>query len=163
MQSTGACIWLCGAPGAGKSTIAAGVASELQRRGIPVEVLDAEPHAAHLVLRLSPSEPASDADLRRLAHVAGLLALRGVIAIVASDAGSESLRADLRARTPQFTEVFVDAPAEICAQRATSTTPASRFEEPTAPDVRVVTHDRTPAASTAQLISHLESIGVVGE
>lgn len=161
MPTHGKCIWLCGAPGSGKSTIAAGLAQELRRRGRPVEVLDESPHAEHLVLRLDPSAPASDADLRRLAHVAGLLAQHGAIAIVAADAGADLLRESIRTTTTGFVEVFADAPLHVCEERRPEPRSTRPFEPPVAPDVRVITADRTPDASVAQLVSYLESIGTV--
>ena len=64
----------------------------------------------------------------------------------------------MRAGVNRFVEVYVDAPAEVCAERRGK---VWTYEEPFAPELRVPTHGRTPDASAAQVISHLEREGLV--
>ena len=61
----------------------------------------------------------------------------------------------LRAEVTGFVEVHVDAPADVCTERVGVADP--HYEEPIAPDLRVPTHDRDERASTAQLLSYVES------
>ncbi|MFZ4583753.1 MAG: adenylyl-sulfate kinase [Acidimicrobiia bacterium] len=158
---TGACLWLCGLPGSGRSTIAAQVARDLGHRGVAVELLDTAEARDELVLGHFHSDAVSDSDLARLAFVARLLARQGVIAVVAADSGKDALRQDLSAKFDHFVVVHVDTPAELCAARGGAGSDAARFEAPLAPDLRVITHDRSPAASAAQVVSYLEAAGLI--
>jgi adenylylsulfate kinase len=142
------CVWLTGRHGAGKRTIGTAVAETLRADGRACALLDAETLSMHLAL--GPTE----GGLASLAWLARLLTENGVTTVVTVDASRRADRDAVRAEVPGFVEVYVDAPAELCATRAGVADP--RYEEPIAPDLRVPTHDRDARASTAQLVSFLE-------
>ena len=149
-----ACIWLTGRRGAGKSTVGRLVAEELETRGVPNVLLDEdEPGVREHLRRDDAGTP-----LPAVAWLAAMFAARGVLAIVTVDAPGRDARDDVRGSVDRFIEVYVDAPTDVCAERR-GRIPA--YEEPYAPDLRVPTHDRAPAASAAQVVSHLEQQGLV--
>jgi len=143
-----ACVLLTGRVGAGKRTIGAAVVADLRARGIPAIHLERSSVERYLV-------PEGDA----LTWLGTTLVDSGVLTLITAPVPRRDDREAMRARVPGFVEVYVDAPAELCAQRAGTTDDG--YEEPYAPDLRVPTHDRGAAASTAQLLSYLEEQGIV--
>ena len=139
-ERTGACVWLTGRSGAGKTTVAAAVVEELRRRGAPVALVDAADVSAHL----SAAEP-TDA----LGWLARLFTTAGAIVVVAADDPRRASRDQIRADVPGFVEIFVDGGAG-----------RDHYEEPVAPELRVPTHDRSVEASSAQVVSWLERAGI---
>jgi adenylylsulfate kinase-like enzyme len=150
----GACVWLTGRRGAGRTTVGRLVASELDERDVPNVLLDENDTGVLEHLRLD----AAGTPLPAVAWLAALFAQRGVIAIVTVDAPGRAARDDVRAMVERFVEVHVDTPAEVCAERRGK---IGAYEEPFAAELRVPTHDRSPAASAAQVISYLESSGIL--
>jgi adenylylsulfate kinase-like enzyme len=148
----GACVWLTGRRGAGKTTVGQLVAQELQQRGVAHVLLDENDTEmlAHL------QRDAAGTPLPAVAWLAALFAERGVIAVVTVDAPGRDARDDVRVSVERFVEVYVDAPAEVCVERRGR---IGAYEEPFAAELRVPTHDRSPAASAAQVISYLEQQG----
>jgi adenylylsulfate kinase-like enzyme len=143
------CVWLTGRRGAGKRTIAALAAGELHAHGRRCAVLDAEALTEHL------SRGPTDGGLTSLAWLANLLTGNGVPVIVTADAPKRADRELLRESIAGFVEVFVDAPADVCAAR--SDVADHGYEEPIAPALRVPTGDRDARASAALLLSYLEA------
>lgn len=147
MTTAAACVFLTGRAGAGKRTVAALVVEQLRRRDQPVALLGPEAVAGHL---------AEGPDA--LAWCCTLLVENGVTVVVAVPVDARDDRELLRDAIPSFAEVHLDAPQDVCAERSGRVDAA--FEEPWAPDLRVPTHGRDPAASAAQVISFLEDRGV---
>jgi adenylylsulfate kinase len=143
MATAGACVWLTGQRGAGKSTVARAVADELRRRGRAAIVLDDPDAREHL---------RADDPIASVAWLAGVLADCGVVAVVALDAPARAMRDRARGAIGPFVEVFVDNGGRG---------DASGYEEPFAAELRVPTHDRDATASAAQVISWLERRGLM--
>ena len=143
-----ACIWLTGRRGAGKRTVGRLTAELLRSVGQACAVLDAEALDTHL------ARGPSDGGLESLAWLARLLSENGVITSVSVDTARRADRDALRDQIPNFVEVLIDAPADVCTERVGLADPT--YEPPIAPDLRIPTHDRDERASTAQLISYLE-------
>jgi adenylylsulfate kinase len=141
------CVLFTGRAGSGKTTIGRGVALELRRRGRRCGVLDAAGVDRHL-------QPGTDA----VGWCAALLVGAGATALVTTPIPGRAAREELREAFPVFLEIFLDAPSGLCAERAGRRD--DEFEEPYAPDLRVPTHDRDPAASISQAMSFLEDQGV---
>jgi bifunctional enzyme CysN/CysC len=114
-------VWFTGLPGAGKSTIAAGVEERLIAAGHPAFLLDGDNLRHGLNGDLGFDEEARRENVRRTAHVARLLAESGTIALVSlvsPYAADRETAASLHiAEDLQFVEVFVDAPLEVCEER----------------------------------------------
>lgn len=144
------CIWLTGRRGAGKRTLGALAAATLTADGRRCAVLGPDDLATHL--RSGPSEE----GLASVAWLANLLTANGVAVIVTVDTPRRADRAAVAARIAGYVEILVDAPPEVCTQRAGRADPA--YEEPIAPDHRVPTGDRDERAATALLVSYLEDL-----
>jgi bifunctional enzyme CysN/CysC len=118
---TGATVWFTGLPGAGKSTVAAGVEERLIAAGQPAFLLDGDNLRHGLNGDLGFDEQARSENVRRTAHVARLLAESGTIALVSlvsPYAADRETAAGLHAADElPFLEVFVDAPLEVCERR----------------------------------------------
>ena len=176
MANTGFCLWFTGLSGSGKSTIAAAVVDELRRRGHRVELLDGDEVRENLSAGLGFSKADRDANIRRIGWVAALLARNGVVAVTAAISPYRSVRDEVRSKVDSFVEVYVDTPIEVCEQRDVKglyakarageipefTGVSDPYEPPLAPEVRVVTHDRDPRASAAQVVDYLERAGLTG-
>ncbi len=119
--SRGATVWLTGLSGSGKSTVAAACERLLVDAGRPAYVLDGDNVRHGLNADLGFSAADRTENVRRVGHVARLLADAGVVALVplispyrADRDLVRGLHAD--AGLP-FVEVFVDTPIELCEQR----------------------------------------------
>jgi adenylylsulfate kinase len=117
----GATVWLTGLPSAGKTTLARALADRLRMTGRRVEVLDGDELRRHLTADLGFSRTDRDANVRRIAYVARLLANHGVLVLVPVIAPYADTRAAVRtlheeSGTP-YVEVHVATPVEICEQR----------------------------------------------
>lgn len=166
-------VWLTGLSGAGKSTIAEGLAEELRRRGLPVEVLDGDVVRKSLSKGLGFSREDRDENIRRIGFVAGLLARNGVAVIVAAISPYRSTRDEVRASLGDFVEVHVDAPLEVCEKRDTKGLYAKAragelkgftgiddpYEAPLSPEVVCRTGEESPTASVARVLTLLEAQG----
>ncbi len=117
----GATLWFTGLPGAGKSTVAAGVEERLLEVGQPAFLLDGDNLRHGLNGDLGFDEGARSENVRRTAHVARLLAESGTVALVSlvsPYAADRETAASLHgADNLTFLEIFVDAPLELCEQR----------------------------------------------
>src|SRR5690606_24407675 len=114
-------VWLTGLSGSGKSTVAVAAERALVRAGRPAYVLDGDNlrHGLNADLGFSPEDRAE--NVRRVGHVARLLADAGVVVLVPVISPYRADRARVRALHDEaglpFLEVFVDTPLELCEQR----------------------------------------------
>lgn len=119
--SQGATVWLTGLSGSGKSTVAAATERLLVDARRPAYVLDGDNlrHGLNADLGFSAADRAE--NVRRVGHVARLLADAGVVALVPLispyRADRELVRRLHEEATVPFLEVFVDTPIELCEQR----------------------------------------------
>jgi adenylyl-sulfate kinase len=110
-------LWFTGLSGAGKSTLSEIIAKRLREHGRRVELLDGDIVRTNLSQGLSFSKEDRDINIRRIGFVCELLSRNGVIAIAAAISPYRAVREELRARMPDFLEVFVDCPIEVLAAR----------------------------------------------
>ncbi len=117
----GATVWFTGLSGSGKSTLANAVAEALLTAGRAAYVLDGDNLRQGLNgdLGFAPDDRAE--NIRRVAHVARLLADAGLVALVpviSPYRADRDLARELHtAADLVFVEVFVDTPLELCEQR----------------------------------------------
>jgi adenylyl-sulfate kinase len=170
MNDRGLALWLTGLSGAGKSTIAEGVAVELRRRGRRVEVLDGDAIRENLSKGLGFSKEDRDTNIRRIGFVAELLARNGVVVIVAAISPYRAVRDDVRARIERFVEVHVHCPLEELVRRdvkglyrralageiANFTGVSDPYEEPVQPEVVVDTSVESVDGSVHRVLAVLE-------
>jgi bifunctional enzyme CysN/CysC len=169
-----ATFWLTGLPASGKSTIAARLERRLVEAGRPAYLLDGDNirHGLSGDLGFSPGDRRE--NIRRVAHVARLMADAGTVAIVSlisPFAADRALARELHeaARVP-FIEVYVDTPVEVCEQRDPKglyararagevrdfTGISAPYEPPEKPDILVHGAEEDADAAAARLFEELE-------
>ena len=89
-------LWFTGLSGAGKSTIAELVTTQLRERGHRVEVLDGDEVREHLSRGLTFSKEDRDINVRRIGWIASVLARNGVVAITAAISPYRATRNEVR-------------------------------------------------------------------
>ena len=110
-------VWITGLPASGKSTVAAVLAAKLAELDINIAVLESD------ALRKMFPSPAAYSHVDReyfytsLAFIGQVLTEHGVSVIIDATGNRRAYRDYARHRIPQFVEVFVDCPLEICIQR----------------------------------------------
>jgi bifunctional enzyme CysN/CysC len=119
--SLGATVWLTGLSGSGKSTVAHECERLLVEAGRPAYVLDGDNvrHGLNGDLGFSAGDRAE--NVRRVGHVARLMADAGIVVLVPLISPYRADRDAVRALHVDaglpFAEVFVDTPIELCEQR----------------------------------------------
>ncbi|HEY6101565.1 MAG TPA: adenylyl-sulfate kinase [Anaeromyxobacter sp.] len=116
-QGNGFVIWLTGMNRAGKSTLAAQVATRLAGAGRKVELLDEDGDAAVLLTGLGPSKEDHAKAVARLGFVARAVLRTGGVAVAAALSPYRDAREQLRKEARRFVEVFVDCSMEKLQQR----------------------------------------------
>ncbi|TME58623.1 MAG: adenylyl-sulfate kinase [Chloroflexi bacterium] len=172
-MSKGFVVWFTGLSGAGKSTIANALKAELERRGRHAELLDGDEVRTHLSRGLGFSKEDRDTNIRRIGYVARLVARTGGVAITAAISPYREVRDEVRAKTPDFVEVFMRCPIETLAERdvkglyrkalageiANFTGVSDPYEEPVHPEVVCDTSRETAEESLAKVLDALERLG----
>jgi bifunctional enzyme CysN/CysC len=155
LGTRGATVWLTGLPASGKSSVAAALERILVEEGRPAYFLDGDNlrHGLSGDLSFSPADRTE--NIRRVAHVARLMADAGMVSIASLVSPAHHDRALARelhaAAGLPFIEVYVDTPVEICEQRDPKghyararagklldfTGVSAPYEVPENPDVRI--------------------------
>jgi adenylylsulfate kinase len=171
-------LWFTGLSGAGKSTIAGLVASELERRGVLVDTLDGDVVRTHLSKGLGFSKEDRDTNIERIGWVASRLARAGAAVVVSAISPYEETRRKARAMAEAYTpfvEVHVATSVEECARRDVKglyakalageipefTGVSDPYEEPSDPELRVDTEGREPAESAGLVLERLGELGLL--
>lgn len=165
VSGPGFVAWFTGLPGAGKSTVAALVGSQLEADGFLVDRLDGDELRARLWNDLGFSKKDRDTQVARIAWIASRVARAGGIVLVSAISPYAEARDDARRVVEEhapFIEIFVSTPLEECIRRDskghyaralageidTFTGISAPYERPTNPDLVVdtVTVDARVAA-----------------
>jgi adenylyl-sulfate kinase len=168
-------LWFTGLPCSGKSTLAVLVAEELARRGRGVEILDGDVVRTHLTKGLGFTREDRDENIRRIGFVCRLLSKHGAVAIAAAISPFRSVRDEVRATIPNFIEIYVNTPLEICIHRDVKgmykkalagelknfTGIDDPYEPPLHPELVIETGQETPLDSTARILHRLERLGLI--
>lgn len=175
-QSAGFVIWLTGMKRAGKSTIAAHLASRFAASGRASELLDEGGAAALLLAGLGPSKDDHARAVARLGFVAKAVMRSGGVAICAALSPYRDAREQLRKEARRFVEVFVDCGMEKLQHRdpegiyrralAGELTQVPGvdvpYEPPTHADVTVHTDQLSVQEAAAQIFQALVDLKYVG-
>src|ERR1700731_2036599 len=157
----GCTVWFTGLSGAGKSTISSLLERRVWAAGAKVEVLDGDVVRTHLSKGLGYSREDRDENIRRIGFVCELLSRHGVIAIAAAISPYRAVREEVRARIPNFVEVYVECPVGVLAERDVKglykkalageiphfTGVSDPYEPPLTPEVTVNSSNETPEQS----------------
>src|ERR671927_1540001 len=113
MEGKGVTLWFTGLSGAGKTTLARIVETELRNRGHKVEVLDGDVVRTNLSKGLGFSKEDRDTNIRRIGFVCNLLTRNEVVAIAAAISPYRNARGEVRQQIGPFVEVFVKCPVDV--------------------------------------------------
>ncbi|MBD2302786.1 adenylyl-sulfate kinase [Nostoc sp. FACHB-190] len=175
MKQQGAIVWLTGLSSVGKTTIANGVAQELQKQNYQTELLDGDIVRTHLSQELGFSKQDRDINVRRIGFVANLLSRNGIIAIVAAISPYRAVRDELKKTTNNFIEIYVHAPLAVCESRDVKglyalardgkiknfTGISDPYEAPLNPDIICQTDKFTVEQCVNQVLDYLEYLGII--
>jgi bifunctional enzyme CysN/CysC len=170
-------IWLTGLSGAGKSTIANLLESELHRRGLHTYLLDGDNVRHGLSKDLGFTDADRVENIRRVAEVARMMSDAGLVVLVSFISPFRSERRMARALMDdgEFIEVFVDTPLAVAEQRDRKglyakarrgeilnfTGVDSPYEPPENPEVHLDTTAEPAEASAARVLEALERRGLL--
>jgi len=172
--SRGATVWFTGLSGSGKSTVATECERLLVAAGRPAYVLDGDNvrHGLNADLGFSAEDRAE--NVRRVGHVARLLADAGVVALVPLVSPYRADRDAVRRLHEEadlpFAEVFVDTPIEECERRDPKGLYAKArageirgftgvddpYEAPAAPELVLRPADGDPVAMARRVLALVE-------
>src|SRR3989454_11887568 len=172
-------LWLTGLSGAGKTTLAALLATELSARSVKIEVLDGDEVRTNLSKGLGFSKEDRDTNIRRIGYVSRLLARNGVGVIAAAISPYREIRDEVRrfveADGAVFVEVFVKASLDALVARDVKglykkalageikqfTGVSDPYEEPIEPELLIETDRETVEESAAKILARLEELNLI--
>jgi len=168
-------LWFTGLSGSGKTTITKALEPELRTRGCKVEILDGDVVRTNLSKGLGFSQEDRDTNIRRIGFVAHLLSRNGVAAMTAAISPYRAIRDEIRAMEPNFVEVYVTAPLEVCEGRDVKGLYAKArageikgftgiddpYEEPLNPEIICYTERESVEESVKKVLSKLEELGYI--
>lgn len=181
INKKGFTLWLTGLSGAGKTTLAELLATELRARGVKVEVLDGDEVRTNLSKGLGFTKEDRDTNIRRIGYVCRLLSRNGVGAVSAAISPYSAIRDEVRRAVELdgagFIEVFVKCPIAVLAERDVKglyqkalagelkgfTGVSDPYEEPLAPDVVVETNRESVEFSVSKILRALEQRSLIPE
>jgi adenylylsulfate kinase len=172
-HSKGFTLWFTGLSGSGKSTIAERVALRLERKGIPVEILDGDVVRTHLSKGLGFSREDRDENIKRVGFVCQLLSRHGVAVIASVISPYREAREYNRQKIKNFVEVYTRCPVEVCEgrdlkglyQKARAgeikgfTGVDDPYEPPSNPEVTCKTDVESVEESVDKVLKKLEELG----
>ncbi|MCA9063135.1 MAG: adenylyl-sulfate kinase [Planctomycetaceae bacterium] len=173
----GAVLWFTGLSGCGKSTIANTVDHMLHERGFHTFVLDGDNIRMGLNKNLGFSPEDRVENIRRIGEVAKLFADAATIVSTAFISPYREDRDKVRALLPagDFIEIFVNASLETCEKRDPKglykkarageikgfTGIDAPYEAPENPELVLDSDNKGIDELAAEVIAHLEKIGVL--
>ncbi len=174
----GFCVWFTGLSGAGKSATAQVLTSLLLERGRRVTLLDGDVVRTHLSKGLGFSKEDRDANILRIAFVAGEIVRAGGTVICAAISPYRATRNEARKMVGEnFIEVYMDTPLEICEQRDVKGLYAKArqamvegkpmgftgiddpYEPPISPEITLQGYGSSPEENARKFIAYLEEQG----
>lgn len=172
-------VLLTGLSGSGKTTLAAQVAARLKSLEARVEILDGDSVRSTICSDLGFSKNDRIENLRRVGHVATLLARNGIVVLISMIAPYNESRVQLRDFHHRcgldFFEVYLSTPVEICRDRdpkglyaraAQGGVPAMTgdgdvYEAPTRPELTLDTSKFDLQTSVEMFMRALEARGLM--
>ncbi len=171
---TGFVIWVTGMNGSGKSTLARFLQHRLTLADRRAELIDGDDPGEILTKGLGATKDDRDLSVKRVGHVAKMLARNGVIAVCASLSPHREAREALRREARRFVEVFVDCKMETLLVRdpiykramagEAKNVPGvdDPYEPPTHAEVTVHSNEEPVEAAAARVFQALVDLKYVG-
>jgi len=170
-SSKGFVLWLTGLSAAGKTTIGDKVSAVLENRNVKTERLDGDVVRESLTKDLGFSKEDRDENIRRIGSVANLLCRNGVGVIASFISPYIQQRHELKRKTKNLIEVFVDTPLEVCEKRDTKglykkarageikffTGISDPYEKPKNPDIHLKTDQMSVEECVNKVIDYLKN------
>ena len=168
-------LWMTGLSGAGKTTLAVALETELKARGVRIERLDGDTVREGLTRDLGFSKEDRDKNIERVAFVAKLLSRNNVGVLASFISPYAAMRQHVREHTTNFIETYIDSPLEVVEGRDVKGWYAKAraglvknftgiddpFEAPEAPELHIRTDQGTMEECLAQIVAYLEAKGYV--
>ena len=167
-----AILWFTGLSGSGKSTIANQVQKRLYAMGRHTFVLDGDNVRHGLNRDLGFTDADRVENIRRISHVAKLMADAGLIVLVSfiSPFRSERQMARNLMQDGEFVEIFIDTPIEVAEERDVKglykkarageiknfTGIDSPYEAPVDPEITIQTLEQSPDESADLILRWLQ-------
>ncbi|MDG2170836.1 MAG: adenylyl-sulfate kinase [Opitutales bacterium] len=119
LNQRGHVFWFYGLSGSGKSTLAYALEKKLFAEGYFVQILDGDNVRIGLNSNLGFSDEDRCENIRRISEVAKLFAQSGIVTLVSFITPKIELREQARTiiGSDDFTEIYVEASFETCAER----------------------------------------------
>jgi adenylylsulfate kinase len=166
-------MWITGISSSGKSTIASLVDEKIREMGLELENLDADEVRANLSPNLGFSEEALDENTKRIAWMAKMLSKHGVNVLVAAVSPRRRHRDRARDWCPNFVEVQLLCPLEVCRERDPKGLYARAdrgeindiaglhrpYEEAENAEVVVRTHELSPEEAAQAIVDKAKELG----
>lgn len=174
LRNEGCVLWLTGLPCSGKTTLARAVHGVIARSGVRAEVLDGDDIRAEF-----NNHAFSEGDRARhvltVGWAARLLARHGVLAIVALVSPNRAIREEVRARCPDFIEVYLSTSLTHCERRDVKgmyqrarrgeisefTGVSAPYEAPLHPELSLDTETRSVEQCVGDIVELLRARGSV--
>jgi adenylylsulfate kinase len=170
LTSAGFTCWLTGLSGAGKSTVATTLSTNLNALNLPCEVLDGDIIRKYLSSDLGFSAKDRETNVLRVAYICKLLNKHGVNTIVALISPCNETRGKVRNSLENFVEIHVDCPLDECIRRDPKglyqkallgeikefTGISSPYESPKNPEIVIKTSQEDVNQSTQKIIDYLK-------
>lgn len=173
----GACIWLTGLSGAGKTTTADTLTILIMEHGRHVTVLDGDVVRTHLSKGLGFSREDRDTNILRIGFVAAEIARAGGFVVCAAVSPYAATRDAVRNMVggDRFIEVFVNTPLNVCEKRDTKGMYAKArrgeikgftgiddpYEPPSSPEIEIETVDCSPEENARLILREVQRRGLI--
>lgn len=172
----GACVWLTGLSGSGKTSISRELERQLHEKGVRTFMLDGDNvrHGLNKDLGFSPED--RNENIRRIGEVAKLFVNSGAVVISSFISPYREVRARIRELMDdgEFIEVHVECPVEVCEDRDPKglyervrageienfTGIDAPYEPPEDPEIAIDTEaDADETVSAGRILEYLETNG----
>ncbi len=164
-------LLFCGLSGAGKTTLAKNVATELTELGIRTEIIDGDEYRSQICRDLGFSKADRCENSRRLGFVASRFSAHGIVTIVSAINPYDDMRRELAEKYDHVSIVHVDCPVKQLVKRDTKglykkaflpdghpdkltnlTGVNAQFDVPCDPDLYINTNENTIQQNTSSLL-----------
>lgn len=175
MEQKGFTAWFTGLPCAGKTVVADRVAELLTDKGLKIERLDGDIVRESLTKDLGFTKEDRDTNIRRVSFVAKLLSRNEVGVLSSFISPYREVRQEVREKTTNFVEIFVNPPLEVCKERDVKNMYAQAergeienftgisdpYEEPENPEVELRTDKEEVDESAKKVIDKLVELDYI--